>query len=492
MNLSNYQRAILDAYINTRLNIIVNARAGSGKTTTLMLLAEHVHSAKAIFVAFNVHIAKELDKRLKLVGSSMVGKTIHSLGYGTCVKYLTKNGMKVDTAKYSKLARAWVTKQPQYKSYEMIEEATDSLRKLVDFTRLTKTGIGDYQRIEDIAGEHGIPADSEIINAVAGIIAEGAEIRYCNLNGIDYTDMLYLPYYHSWAYTKYDEIFGDEIQDWNNIQVEFISQSLKPNGRVVLVGDPDQSIMGFAGANTDAFSVIKENFGCTEYPLNYCYRCGYKIVQAAKRYVPEIESPEGAHEGEIISLDADVFFKTAKSGDAVLCRFTAPLVTYCLRFLAEGRTARVRGRNVGATIASHARRAAKLGDWEEYPAMINEHRRKEVLRLTQLGKDQMWIDNINDVCDCLEVMWSSRFNSIKEFETYIMSLFSDDELGITLSTVHRSKGLEWSDVYILEPTKLPFIRRGMSDEQIKQELNTAYVGTTRAINKLAFVNSKTP
>ncbi len=485
MNYSEYQIAIIDAYRNFSFNIIINARAGSGKTTTLMILADYVKGKKSVFIAFNKHIADELDRRLKAKKSKMAGKTIHSLGFAICVKHIK---MDMNNNKYFKLVRDWVWRHPKlYVTDEEIDLAKTGLKKLVDMCRLNLTDLKSPSAIEDVALNYGYFYDDEIIAAVPEIISEGAQIDFIKENGIDFTDMIYLPFFHNWTFNKYDEIFGDEIQDWNNLQLEFVSRSLGANGRVVLVGDPDQSIMGFAGANTDAFDIIRNRFGCHEFPLNYCYRCGSAIVKLANQLVPAIQSPEGQHEGEVHQITKNKMYNIIQAGDVILSRKTAPLVSMCLQFIADGKLARVRGRNIGENIVMHAKKAAILGDWEDFPNSLRDYRSSEIARLIRLGKDEAWIDNMNDICACLEVMWKPEFRNVTEFTGHIMSLFDDENVGITLSTAHKAKGLEWDHVFVINPKEFPLRYADQTHEQLKQEYNLKYVVLTRPKNKLYFV-----
>src|SRR5690349_12677266 len=92
---SSYQSAVFDFIRNGHGDGIVNAVAGSGKTTTLIEGARILHTSSALFVAFNKHIADEITKRLGACGSSMTAKTVHSIGYG-CVAKATRKRLIVD------------------------------------------------------------------------------------------------------------------------------------------------------------------------------------------------------------------------------------------------------------------------------------------------------------------------------------------------------------------------------------------------------------
>jgi superfamily II DNA or RNA helicase len=77
---SQKQEAIYHVWRNESSNILINAVAGSGKTTTLLQLVEYCRH-RTLFVAFNKSVQEEIQTRLTDRGLKQ-GKamTIHSLG----------------------------------------------------------------------------------------------------------------------------------------------------------------------------------------------------------------------------------------------------------------------------------------------------------------------------------------------------------------------------------------------------------------------------
>ena len=72
---------------------------------------------------------------------------------------------------------------------------------------------------------------------------------------------------------------------------------------------------------------------------------------------------------------------------------------------------------------------------------------------------------------------------------FLERLFSDNEKkGVVLSTIHKSKGLEADNVFILDVNLIPS-KYATTKDQLKQERNLLYVAITRAKNKLIYINS---
>ena len=88
--LSNYQQDILDYVKLSRGNLLIDAKAGSGKTSTLLLIADELikSNKKCLFLSFNKSIVEELQYKKPELSDSI--KTVHSLGMKFCYSYLCK------------------------------------------------------------------------------------------------------------------------------------------------------------------------------------------------------------------------------------------------------------------------------------------------------------------------------------------------------------------------------------------------------------------
>src|ERR671932_2382628 len=103
---SRYQQAIFDWVEKGRGNAVVEAVAGSGKTTTLIKASQRIRNKTILFCAFNKHIAETLAN---FVGSRTDCRTIHSLGLRCLYNHLrvTYKDIKLDDNKYYKIASSY-------------------------------------------------------------------------------------------------------------------------------------------------------------------------------------------------------------------------------------------------------------------------------------------------------------------------------------------------------------------------------------------------
>lgn len=460
--------------------------AGCGKTSTLLMLVPHVDLYPAVLCAFNKTAATDMAQKLERAGirSNVQSKTIHALGRAAVARYINK--INVEENKYFDLCRAALSPFGGYYSGEKMRDAVKVLKALVDMSRLMMIDYTDPATLERLALELDLEYDERILSCVQGVIEEGLDSDRIVSTGIDFTDMLWLPIVKDWDLPKYRTIFVDESQDLNSLQLEFVTRSLADGGRLVSVGDPRQAIYGWAGANTDSFYRVQERFGSVALPLQLCYRCGKAIVREANKIVPELQSPEWIHEGAVHHiLDSELALKI-KRGDVILCRTNAPLISKALEFIASGIPARVRGRQIGEQITGHIKRIGRMGEWSRFIEFTNAYRDREVakyLAKNMVNKAESFIDIIS----CIYAVYDPELKSVEELMQKVTNLFSDELGGILLSSVHRAKGLEWDNVFIIRPDQLPLKFKNQSDETKVQEENLKYVAITRAIHNLYWV-----
>jgi superfamily I DNA/RNA helicase len=311
---------------------------------------------------------------------------------------------------------------------------------------------------------------------------------------IDYVDMIVLPLCHREHIPTFKYVFIDECQDLNTAQRELMLCAAK-GGRFIAVGDRNQAINGFAGADCNSFDKIANLGNTIELPLSVNYRCGKNMVRLAQELVPQIQAHKGAIDGEIShvnSLSTDLF----RENDMVLCRTSAPLVGLCMKLIQSGITAVVKGKDIAQDLQMLIENA-NTKDITEVLAYLENEKQKLIATIksdrkcteAEAKQAQKYL-NLEDRCKCIENICLYSIKDTTELKSYVNRLFTDEKVenAVMLSTAHKSKGLEANRVLILLPNKLPLTWQNQLDWQLKQELNLKYVALTRARKELVFID----
>lgn len=472
---------------------MVQAVAGSGKTTTLVMAAELV-TGSAVFCAFNHHIARELESRL--ANTHVKASTIHSLGYQTVAREfgtLTKSDGKY----WFMLKGHEILIKNVIPKNASLPAAKRALCDLVDIARLTLTDLTDDQALADMADHYGLNFRATYPALIRKFIAEGDELA-SETGRVDFTDMLWLVHRFDLQPVQFDWVFVDEAQDLSSAQQSLVFKLRAPGGRMMFVGDENQAIFGFAGADNYSFRRIRERLNPTMLPLTTCYRCPADHIELARALVPSIQAREGAPVGEILQADDESIHLMVENGDLIICRRNAPLVKLCLKLIERQFKARIRGTDLAQRLMDLAGRIGRRSqgpNGERYnclPIELESHRvqaRDEIIR--SKGASITLLEGLEDDCEALLACYRA-FPFVKsaiELGNCIKGLYSDDSAGIWLSSIHRAKGLEDDRVWILEFEKLGQGRRGQQAHEIQQEFNLKYVALTRAKRTLVLHRS---
>lgn len=489
---SQFQQAIFDFISNGSGNGVVNAVAGSGKTTTIVE-AVKLCSGAVLFCAFNKHIETELSRRLAKFRTTV--KTIHSIGYATLAARIGR--MRVDGDKLRHLThmegeQLWSTlKTADREGYES-SDMTDALRQAIHFVRATLCPR-DEDRLASLVAFHGIDipggCSTNFAETVWSCVRASLDMVWDGI--VDFDDMVFAPFALGFEPAKFDFVFVDEAQDLSAAQRWLVVNSVNDTGRIVAVGDPKQAIQGFAGADPESFDRLKAELSAVELPLSICYRCPPNHLKLAQQYVEQIQPVEGRENGIVDSVKHDVMVSMIGAQDLIISRKTAPLVRLCLQLIARKRPAKIRGRDIGAGLARDVKSISEMRGfaYRDFEKSCREWFDRKIKVLAKKGKatDEL-VDAIKDRCEAVLACHSgSECSTATELAQHILGMFSDSDALITLSTIHRSKGLEADRVFIIAAERLPFFRKGMLDWQVEQEECIHYVALTRAKQEMYFV-----
>ena len=468
-----YQEAIFNHIKNSNQNAVIEAVAGSGKTTTLLESLKIANTDNVIFVAFNKHIAEELKPK---VPKGVRVSTMHSFGYEQILK--TYGKVRIDNLKVKKTIQS-KAKDLYLAFAEDKNEYAEDLSILVDLLRLNLCSNTD--EAINIAYKHSLISTSEsLINDAFMIIKELNLIR----SSIDFVDMIYIPAIEDIKIRQYELVLVDECQDLSKCQIQLMKKMKVNGGRIIAVGDRNQAIYGFGGADNESFQTLTELENTLLLPLSISYRCSKNVIREAQKIVPNIEFSDSAIDGLVNHMGS---MNDIKDGDFVLCRMNAPLISVALKFLSSGKKASVKGVDIASRLINNLR-STKESDLKKAISILKYKYAvtKAEMENSSDRKSKVKLLTMEDMINAIEVL-SVGCHTIEDVKRKINSLFSDTETkGIIFSSAHKSKGLEANNVHIIKPEFMP-LKNVQLDWEKEQEQNLHYVAITRAKSNLSYI-----
>jgi superfamily I DNA/RNA helicase len=191
-------------------------------------------------------------------------------------------------------------------------------------------------------------------------------------------------------------------------------------------------------------------------------------------------------EGEVLmpdKLDLEV-----PNGSMILSRRNANLIKPCFDLLLAGRRATIKGKEIGEGLVRFIR-DLKADTVRELRVNVEKHRAKKMESFSDSTKASS-MELMNDTCDCV-LRFAEDAVTVEDVVLRIENIFSDtdDKNAITLSSAHKSKGLEADCVTIIDAPRIRMSSDRMTDDEHKQESNLEFVAITRAKSKLILVQS---
>ena len=466
------QENIWNAIENSDNHVFVNAGAGCGKTFTIVEGANRLpFGTKAAFLAFNKSIATELAERLP---SDVEAKTFHSFGFAA----IKEAGIRT---RYNKFKLNNIIKELLGKDFYVTP-----LKKLISLVKGSLTEGTDKHAIMDLIEEYNISFQSDRELAIA-LEAIPAILTMCRTQThiVDFDDMIWLPLENNYPLPYYDVMFVDEAQDFNEAQRELIRKCVK-GGRCIIVGDKNQAIYGFRGADSNSIGMFYESLELgereiSEFPLSISWRCPTSVVKEANRFVKDFHARKDAINGTVIE---NAPFNP-QTNDMVLCRYNAPLVSAFYDLISQGKNAYILGRDMTAGLIISVDKITKNDNMgtEEFWSMFMDNFDYEYNKLIKADKISQALA-LEDKKDCIAI-FVNKATTVGGIKYEIKRVFDNADNGeIMLSTVHKAKGLEADNVYILATERMPHPLGG------QEENNIAYVAITRAKKNLFYVGPR--
>lgn len=468
------QQAIFEAFKEHHI-LKINACAGSGKSTTLRLLAEQ-NPVPSLYVCFNKANAMEAAEKFP---THVACRTMHSLAYSEFGRQLQHklNTKFIAGEPYVNKGRSnsEIAKLYGIPDLRTSEDTVVTCRAIAGLVKLT---VGRYQSSPNIGivEQHIPPAElRDISKKHPQLDLEKFKkiiVNFANKLWKDRVDVNspvqaeHDTYLKLWQLSEpklnYDVIYTDEAQDTNPVCLDILQ---KQTCKMVYVGDSYQSIYAFRQA-VNAMEKIKAPFKV----LSKSFRYGKEIADLATFIIKGGIQVTGL---ESIQSQIGSFYENQYT---MIFRTNSYLIGRAVDLTAQGKKVycnidtRKFENQLNSVLALYEGRLKDIKDddisiyssWEEFEEVLDEVPEYERLAaIVSNGLTYKYLRAIKQVKlnkDCYEIL---------------------------MTTAHKSKGMEWDYVVIADDFKPKMILCNQDDPDYnQQEVNLFYVACTRAIKKL--------
>jgi len=439
--------------------IVVNAFAGTGKTTTAVGYAAARPNKRMLYIAFNKGIQEEAKARF---GPNVECRTTHSLAYSAVGRHYQ-----------SRLARPWRTLTLRNEAAIVsVRDAAIVQAILGKFFQSTATEI-TYQHGEEAALEFN--ADEREIHACSHLARNVWKRMQDRQDKISIPDDAYLK---MWALTRpkldFDHIIFDEAQDSNPVIEQVVRD--QAHASLLYIGDRHQSIYAFRGANNamDGFSDSAKQLH-----LSQTWRFGPRIAHVANLILGELKGEKVKIEG--MGTDAKYekgapVTKLART-NAQLFKDAAQRQGKGVHWIGGSKNYRIDRLLDAFNLYSNNRSEIKDPIVRQFSSWI------EMQQYAEEAKDRE-IKVLADVIDEYRKDTPGLVRAIQENE-----VMSASDAQLVLTTAHKAKGLDWDYVSIAEDFEvLAETEADLAVDPLaaieEQEINLLYVAATRAKKRL--------
>ncbi|MFH8343223.1 UvrD-helicase domain-containing protein [Streptomyces sp. NPDC018045] len=473
------QTTAADAF-RTGDHLVIQAGAGTGKTTTLAMLAHrppprgHPPCGQGRYIAFNKAIAHDASHRFP---RHVTCSTAHALAYASVGKNYQARlnaprqagwrigaALGIDTDMAVRIGARRIGNRAL--SYS-------ALRTVTRFCRSADPDLTD-QHVPRLRGAEADVLHEQLTEIVLPFARKAwADLQHPERGSVRFEHDHYLK---MWALSEpkitADFLLLDEAQDTNPV-VEQIFTAQRAHAQLVMVGDSAQAIYGWRGARD-----VMSTFDGRQLALSRSFRFGPALAVEANRWLAIVGAP--------IRLDGSPWLATelgkVPRPDAVLCRTNAGAMVEVIRQLEKGRRVALTGG--GGALAALAQSAHDLrsGRRPSHPELMLFETWEELREYAECDPSG------RDLQPLIELVDEHGTEAVLQ----ALDRLSEEEAAeVTVSTAHRSKGREWPTVRIADDFTGPddLDERDADGEPLPgpidlAEARLAYVAVTRARTRL--------
>ncbi|MGW7521133.1 UvrD-helicase domain-containing protein [Streptomyces sp. NPDC054796] len=461
------QTAALDAFRDGH-HLALQAGAGTGKTTTLALLAHHTKN-HGRYLAFNKAIATAAARHFP---SHVLCKTAHSLAFAALGRHYTARMNAPRTPTWRTGHELGLTKPVRIGDREVGTRAL-SYAALQTITRFCHSDATEPEaaHIPPLRGIDTPEHHAELAETLLPYARKAwADLQQPDGGVVRFDHDHYLK---MWALTDpkipADFLLLDEAQDTNPV-LETVLHAQRPHAQLVMVGDSAQAIYGWRGARD-----VMTGFDGHHLHLSRSFRFGPALAQEANRWLALAQAPLRLTG----SPDLDTRIGTSPQPAAILCRTNVGAMIEIMDQLTTRRRVALAGGAAALQALALAARDLKTGRSTTHP---------ELLLFNHWGELQDYAANDpggRDLAPLVDLVDEHGTDALLDA---LGRLVPDEHAQITVSTAHKAKGREWARVRIAEDFLPPADEEDGTDADGNPrpgpidpaEARLSYVAVTRA------------
>lgn len=296
-----------EAVVNTEGPVLVLAGAGSGKTRVVTYKIAYlvkeigVNPFNILAITFTNKAANEMKERAE----ELLERSINGMWIGTfhsiCVRILRKHYSSNFTIYDTQDSLNLIKRIVKDRNLDSDQFKPKSIKNRISDFKNKGMGVKEFQEF----------AGSDFYLKIVGEVFFDYEAAMKEANALDFDDLLLKtvklfeanPSVCEEYSKKFDYIFVDEYQDVNDIQYKFIKAISHVHNNLTVVGDENQSIYAFRGANLENILNFERDFkGAKVIYLNQNYRSTKSILDAANHLI--LNNPQ-KYKRELLATKAD-------------------------------------------------------------------------------------------------------------------------------------------------------------------------------------------
>jgi hypothetical protein len=455
------QAEVVDAF-KAGGNLVVDAGAGTGKTSTLVMCGEADPGRRGNYITFNASIAAEARRKFP---ANVACSTAHALAKAA-VGYQYEHRLNG--------ARVPAREQAVILGVNSPVKVGDRMLAPTQLARLAVTTVEKYCKSADdelaarhVPGVNGLE-DNALAAALAAEVLPLARRAWADIRSFDgrlkFDHGHYLKMWQlSHPTISADFLMYDEAQDAAPVVLDVVLR--QTDSQLVAVGDRCQAINGWTGA----INAMDKFPASTRLMLRRSFRFGPAVAREANKWLAILGADlrlQGS--GQISSM-----VRTLENPAAILCRTNAEAMSQAMKTMDAGRRVAIVGGGKAIRALAEAAGELKSGRGTGHPelfafrtwAEVQDHAENDAA-----GADLRVLVNLIDEHGPDQIIAAAD------------ALADEKGADTVVSTAHKSKGREWDSVRIASDFREPRRDPQRPDRPVVPDdlAMLAYVAFTRA------------